>query len=166
MERDDVSKDEKEKLTDFNSHAHVERDVAAFALTMVILNFNSHAHVERDQLSGRNCSCVHISTHTLTWSVTSSLHGRCKSQDYFNSHAHVERDPEHLRPHQREVHFNSHAHVERDYKMAPRDGVEVNFNSHAHVERDVLNLGLTNAQNISTHTLTWSVTDGSLSSRS
>ena len=55
--------------------------------------------------------------------------------------------------------FNSHAHVERDSFSYIIQIRKKNFNSHAHVERDVLNLGLTNAQNISTHTLTWSVTN-------
>ena len=55
----------------FNSHAHVERDVTHLLHGSGRVNFNSHAHVERD------CQCViihfvvlHISTHTLTWSVT------------------------------------------------------------------------------------------------
>ena len=48
--------------------------------------------------------------------------------------------------------------MERDERRSIILPVVHDFNSHAHVERDVLNLGLTNAQNISTHTLTWSVT--------
>ena len=36
-------------LRDFNSHAHVERDVAENAAKVAEDNFNSHAHVERDQ---------------------------------------------------------------------------------------------------------------------
>ena len=36
-------------------------------------NFNSHAHVERDGRKWKNCTWIYkISTHTLTWSVTSS----------------------------------------------------------------------------------------------
>ena len=34
-----------------------------------------------------------------------------------------------------------------------------NFNSHAHVERDKISLSPTSVQKISTHTLTWSVTN-------
>ena len=34
----------------FNSHAHVERDLCIVSLQAVILHFNSHAHVERDRL--------------------------------------------------------------------------------------------------------------------
>ena len=38
-----------------------------------------------------------------------------------------------------------------------------NFNSHAHVERDVISIvHKVTAHRISTHTLTWSVTAGSL----
>ena len=56
-------------------------------------NFNSHAHVERDVLSiFGNSGISAISTHTLTWSVTSDFESRPCSYGYFNSHAHVERD--------------------------------------------------------------------------
>ena len=55
--------------------------------------------------------------------------------------------------------FNSHAHVERDYihviaYLATRD-----FNSHAHVERDEYTKVDDRQYIISTHTLTWSVTN-------
>ena len=33
-------------------------------------DFNSHAHVERDALNGNYGGYPNISTHTLTWSVT------------------------------------------------------------------------------------------------
>ena len=36
-------------------------------------NFNSHAHVERDQKVRCEIPDAVISTHTLTWSVTSML---------------------------------------------------------------------------------------------
>ena len=59
------------QLLDFNSHAHVERDVAFLFYGGGTMNFNSHAHVERDFvrkfLVTQPCN---ISTHTLTWSVT------------------------------------------------------------------------------------------------
>ena len=35
-------------LVNFNSHAHVERDIPRRAGTAIVFNFNSHAHVERD----------------------------------------------------------------------------------------------------------------------
>ena len=37
---------------------------------VVDTNFNSHAHVERDQLLKITMLSLSISTHTLTWSVT------------------------------------------------------------------------------------------------
>ena len=78
-----------------------------------------------------------ISTHTLTWSVTGS----------FCSFLSVP------------CHFNSHAHVERDTCMAVCFVCLANFNSHAHVERDDVVLCVGKVEKISTHTLTWSVTD-------
>ena len=33
-------------------------------------NFNSHAHVERDIIINTDTNSIGISTHTLTWSVT------------------------------------------------------------------------------------------------
>ena len=77
-----------------------------------------------------------ISTHTLTWSVTGV---KGASQPYVG-------------------HFNSHAHVERDYSQTVKRALKVNFNSHAHVERDVHVKETPPETNISTHTLTWSVT--------
>ena len=35
-------------MFDFNSHAHVERDLRFSTLALYHANFNSHAHVERD----------------------------------------------------------------------------------------------------------------------
>ena len=55
--------------------------------------------------------------------------------------------------------FNSHAHVERDTRLVACAACQRNFNSHAHVERDNPLRGLFFILRISTHTLTWSVTD-------
>ena len=77
---------------DFNSHAHVERDCSPCGFQDFSFHFNSHAHVERDHSILISQRKIEISTHTLTWSVT-SVKG--------NEHAHT-------------LHFNSHAHVERD----------------------------------------------------
>ena len=61
--------------------------------TMLILSyFNSHAHVERDNTIGISVKDIKISTHTLTWSVTSPRPERSLNRPHFNSHAHVERD--------------------------------------------------------------------------
>ena len=54
----------------FNSHAHVERDLRLRHFMTEKTNFNSHAHVERDRRYLLQYNQCHISTHTLTWSVT------------------------------------------------------------------------------------------------
>ena len=56
--------------------------------------------------------------------------------------------------------FNSHAHVERDHRYARCCLILVDFNSHAHVERDCCLAVAFRKADISTHTLTWSVTIG------
>ena len=93
MERDLVKITFTELVSNFNSHAHVERDTTVFCLLslagisthtltwsvtladvvddVVVADFNSHAHVERDFLLTCLFFCHTISTHTLTWSVTS-----------------------------------------------------------------------------------------------
>ena len=58
------------------------------------------------------------------------------------------------------LHFNSHAHVERDKTATLNNIPAEHFNSHAHVERDTFFPSKTCVQEISTHTLTWSVTYG------
>ena len=77
-----------------------------------------------------------ISTHTLTWSVTRGFF-LCIGGNHFNSHAHVERDYTTSEALLQTCHFNSHAHVERDVSWAAIAPI---------------------ASGISTHTLTWSVT--------
>ena len=80
-------------MVNFNSHAHVERDVGLECFQNLHFYFNSHAHVERDDFKIRIISAtVAISTHTLTWSVTFPSSSMPLSQNDFNSHAHVERD--------------------------------------------------------------------------
>ena len=61
------------RVTDFNSHAHVERDMWSIIIGRKNLNFNSHAHVERDEIVTTTDQGIVISTHTLTWSVTKRL---------------------------------------------------------------------------------------------
>ena len=56
------------------------------------MDFNSHAHVERDINNGSGTFKVDISTHTLTWSVTGAKLDDNAVIGNFNSHAHVERD--------------------------------------------------------------------------
>ena len=57
-------------LDDFNSHAHVERDIPGKTHLQEQRYFNSHAHVERDERDWDENVLKGISTHTLTWSVT------------------------------------------------------------------------------------------------
>ena len=58
------------KRPNFNSHAHVERDLHMLSRLPHLPHFNSHAHVERDDI----------------------ITIKNKGYAYFNSHAHVERD--------------------------------------------------------------------------
>ena len=76
----------------------------------------------------------------------------------FNSHAHVERDVVFDEIADFFDNFNSHAHVERDLFIPILPQMKKYFNSHAHVERDVVNVKVQKNLEISTHTLTWSVT--------
>ena len=57
-------------ISNFNSHAHVERDYCKDCFREILIDFNSHAHVERDREFKRS-----VDDHAN-----------------FNSHAHVERD--------------------------------------------------------------------------
>ena len=70
MERDGIPQPYLQILTNFNSHAHVERDVKITFPVLILKNFNSHAHVERDSKLIIINIYKNISTHTLTWSVT------------------------------------------------------------------------------------------------
>ena len=122
-----------------------------------------------------------ISTHTLTWSVTCDEICIQHQNLYFNSHAHVERDVIIVSLPLKYLNFNSHAHVERDASWINKIVAKFDFNSHAHVERDsspivnaygvvyfnshahverdaLLKFSLCQIIGISTHTLTWSVT--------
>ncbi len=52
VERDRNSNHQGRRLRHFNSHAHVERDLRITLFMHILFNFNSHAHVERDELFG------------------------------------------------------------------------------------------------------------------
>ena len=121
-------------------------------------DFNSHAHVERD-IVGAVFKIFHfISTHTLTWSVTKrSLNNFCRG--FISTHT-LTWSVTHMYQHRvaESRHFNSHAHVERDTVREELEQAIKDFNSHAHVERDRRNLCRVLQGKISTHTLTWSVT--------
>ena len=62
------------------------------------------------------------------------------------------------KPHTNLQDFNSHAHVERDQFWLANFYNSIDFNSHAHVERDKQAVYMQMSHDISTHTLTWSVT--------
>ena len=120
--------------------------------------FNSHAHVERDDMREKRGMTQDISTHTLTWSVTSGAPRRSRSGRFQLTRsrgAWREVDP-HLKD---KRDFNSHAHVERD--IADEYGYEKYSRFQLTRSR-----GAWRAENgndyfaviISTHTLTWSVT--------
>ena len=122
------------------------------------VNFNSHAHVERDKTMQQAQYDSQISTHTLTWSVTTSqlvTNMLAKISTHTLTWS-VTTDIVRHEPMYRN--FNSHAHVERDGKYGLCRYGTRNFNSHAHVERDAYSFYRSAAWKISTHTLTWSVT--------
>ena len=70
----------------------MERDSADGVTRTLNVDFNSHAHVERDVNVIDNELMNLISTHTLTWSVTRVESPVVVAFVNFNSHAHVERD--------------------------------------------------------------------------
>ena len=51
----------------------MERDFFLSLVWLCTLYFNSHAHVERDAINWFHRKNIQISTHTLTWSVTSDF---------------------------------------------------------------------------------------------
>ena len=164
----------------FNSHAHVERDavvISQFRNVKFQLTRSRGAWPATTLWSNATNA---ISTHTLTWSVTKSVCQLWNNNvisthtltwsvtDYMRYHIIVERFqltrsrgawPSTFTILVKIRYFNSHAHVERD-KLLMIDIIQIShFNSHAHVERDPMNLqDAQNAGYISTHTLTWSVT--------
>ena len=94
----------------------MERDLHFYLPAFFLSHyFNSHAHVERDMLKWEITLLAIISTHTLTWSVTFVKAIADIILIDFNSHAHVERDELHSTLYSPLSNFNSHAHVERDY---------------------------------------------------
>ena len=109
-------------------------------------------------LAKRHINHANISTHTLTWSVTINSLFRSIFTANFNSHAHVERDNQKTKPFTGHKYFNSHAHVERD--MTITDFIKL-----LQISTHTLTWSVTSHANkrfygyvISTHTLTWSVT--------
>ena len=68
--------DPKQFIVKISTHTltwSVTRDF--FSIISIGKNFNSHAHVERDVFTRSEAETFRISTHTLTWSVTISVKG-------------------------------------------------------------------------------------------
>ena len=137
----------------------MERDLLYHYHFLPFLHFNSHAHVERDEFWCFNRKYNHISTHTLTWSVT-CIYAYWVVKICISTHTltwSVTTDPNSgTRSY---GYFNSHAHVERDALLSPRFSPEMSFQLTRsrgawHGERVNKYQGV----HISTHTLTWSVT--------
>ena len=156
-------------VTDLAELAGVEYDISTHTLTWsvtsppIILHehhgyFNSHAHVERDPW--QICRFSPIQEFQLTrsrgaWRQPLKLELFQKAFQLTRSRGAWRV----LRCHRRFYgHFNSHAHVERDITELKLFQLYVDFNSHAHVERDCFHFFASSISNISTHTLTWSVT--------
>ena len=164
----------------FNSHAHVERDdhIAGFLrpknqfqltrsrgawpllylYSTTIIHFNSHAHVERDLRRFLNEDVLEISTHTLTWSVTNTSSTSWNTLQFQLTRSRGAWLEKKLKSGNADD-FNSHAHVERDVLRFEKYNLPYHFNSHAHVERDIFDIFSNAFEGISTHTLTWSVTE-------
>ena len=107
-----------------------------FWRSLLKIHFNSHAHVERDEIVRNWINAQSISTHTLTWSVTGII-----SSSYLLIYAF-------------QLTRSRGAWLQNcNYLLW-----QYHFNSHAHVERDVSNITWFLISIISTHTLTWSVT--------
>ena len=127
------------------------------------VHFNSHAHVERDPAQLEPCGHDNISTHTLTWSVTVSITTPLPVR-YISTHTLTWSVTISAKLGGNKLEdFNSHAHVERDPVFEKFRPLNANFNSHAHVERDPATADSFAAYYISTHTLTWSVTNSCFS---
>ena len=136
MERDRVTGVSRKNIFNFNSHAHVERDILVKDYQGNYADFNSHAHVERDGMS------LAKTAEDLTFQLTRSRGAWPFDGKEWNT----------------EKNFNSHAHVERDLAWFATLIHGLHFNSHAHVERDWICNYIIRIFLISTHTLTWSVT--------
>ena len=114
--------------------------------------------MERDHVCMGIFKILEISTHTLTWSVTGSLFKLQDVRCNFNSHAHVERDHFRWCENCKQLHFNSHAHVERDRKMRTFQ-YQMQISTHTLTwSVTLVHECITGKKHISTHTLTWSVT--------
>ena len=128
---------------------------------IVIFDFNSHAHVERDSVMYIRPRAKAISTHTLTWSVTPWCRHPAGGYQF-----------QLTRSRGAWRHTLNNIWTAQIFQLTRSRGAwrlhwiffpyHNNFNSHAHVERDRLKDLREDNENISTHTLTWSVTSATL----
>ena len=120
----------------FNSRAHVERDVFPTSANNYWSHFNSRAHVERDPPANNPKAAY---TH-------------------FNSRAHVERDS--IARHSLTTVTAFQLTRSRGARRVSNPTITIsdNFNSRAHVERDLHEYHAKCEFCISTHALTWSAT--------
>ena len=159
MERDPLCAICSSQKKNFNSHAHVERDMGRFNTDRLE---SISTHTLTWSVTNQKCFFApqnSISTHTLTWSVTINAQKDGRTGKFQLTRSRGAWRP--LSPYfSLYIYFNSHAHVERDVSCHPDYQYQSDFNSHAHVERDELKNLLPDLEKISTHTLTWSVTIG------
>ena len=166
--------------TNFNSHAHVERDQTPHQCRRYIRHFNSHAHVERDDGEDRQSNKIKISTHTLTWSVTIiplktipwqkisthtltwSVTFRCLGfwgGLFISTHTLTWSVTCVVQISVAVQKFQLTRSRGAWLKSSCLAHAVIHFNSHAHVERDFYKSSpILTSFCISTHTLTWSVT--------
>ena len=136
----------------------MERDRRDYVIKNGESDFNSHAHVERDVEVSFHKYGSAISTHTLTWSVTVSYavteiirvistHTLTWSVTILS-----------FLQTQTVLDFNSHAHVERDLRLIVETFPFV-ISTHTLTWSVTINIfDIFSFFHISTHTLTWSVT--------
>ena len=92
MERDYLRQLRQRGGSNFNSHAHVERDSDIMSNVDACMDFNSHAHVERDAVEKFPDTLKIEFQLTRSRGAWRTMMIVCTIFNYFNSHAHVERD--------------------------------------------------------------------------
>ena len=136
----------------------MERDYSGFATGTNYQDFNSHAHVERDQRSNGKTYAVCISTHTLTWSVTFNK-GELKDIKTFQLTRSrgawlSKRNKNHT---VNEFQLTRSRGAWRLEKSTPCNHLQISTHTLTWSVTPVFNYSIENIH-ISTHTLTWSVT--------
>ena len=148
-------------MDDFNSRAHVERDLLACRRALEFPHFNSRAHVERDPLSLLLPLSVPVFQLTRSRGARPNAQNHKQKANNFNSRAHVERDRQTVNLAVPIVSFQLTR--SRGARQRPPSRLRrwAYFNSRAHVERDKAFFSPLRYAKISTHALTWSATRNS-----